>query len=103
MRSPPAKTRRHEGAAQRPRRATPSSASSRASPSPATAGPTLTGIGPRGAVAATAVAELFAVLAGLAASRTPSAAHQLDPTATRRPEASHQSRTAPSDPHEATH
>jgi MFS family permease len=39
----------------------------------ALAGPTLAGVGPRGAVAATAAAELFAVLTGLAASRRLSA------------------------------
>jgi MFS family permease len=45
----------------------------------ALAGPTLAGIGPRGAVAVTAAAELFAVLTGLAASRTPGTARRPDP------------------------
>ncbi len=60
----------------------------------ALAGPTLAGVGPRGAVAATAAAELFAVLTGLAASRTPGAARRPDPDQARR--------TTSTDPREAT-
>jgi MFS family permease len=60
----------------------------------ALAGPTLAGIGPRGAVAVTAAAELFAVLTGLAASRTPGAARRPDPDQTRS--------TTSTDPREAT-
>jgi MFS family permease len=60
----------------------------------ALAGPTLAGVGPRGAVAATAAAELFAVLTGLAASRTPGAARGPDPDQDRR--------TTSTDPREAT-
>jgi predicted MFS family arabinose efflux permease len=37
----------------------------------ALAGPTVTGVGPRGAIVATALVELAAVLAGVAASRSP--------------------------------
>src|SRR6266508_4084954 len=45
----------------------------------AVAGPTLAGIGPRGAVATTAGAELLAVLTGLGASRGPIAARYPSP------------------------